>query len=518
MSGLDAILVAESDYYLPETDLGKSLSCFSPLDDYLAAPLGELSLPLQYQLYFPQRLSLAVLAGYLRGCGLGVEVADNIFRNPEEQARFEELLNSRPPVVGISTGCMHKTATVARIAATIRRISPDSRIILGGVGSHLYHEMRQFADLTVIGAGEPVLREMIRVLKEGKTLSQIPGLPATRDQCGNELMLSPGIDTKLISAPDWNAFRGRHCLCFCVEASKGCAYKCLFCSYPELGRQSYRPVENVVKEIACDVREFGARYIRFVDTNLTSQPEYVIQLCAALKAARLKIPWSCFARIDELAGSAALCRRMAEAGCFWIYSGIESGDKTILAAMHKKYEPSAIYQGISNAKAAGIMMHGNFVVGFPGETSATLRSTTELIKLSGLDTVSFTVLGITQSMSEYMATHSQTLKETMSFAGAVSAAREAIRDIYMSNAAPLIAPHGIAMHYLLGGGLTVSDTMKYFTAVADFHRARERGDRRGMQLQLDRIQRLYSLSAGRFRPPAAREAARRAEAAENLRR
>jgi radical SAM superfamily enzyme YgiQ (UPF0313 family) len=500
MNDPDVILAGEADYYLPETDLEAGQTCFSPVYDYLAAPLKELSLPLQYQLYFPQRLSLASLAGYLSGCGFNVAVVDNLFRDSAELKRFEALLACSPPVVGIATGCMSKASTVARIAAIIRRISPSTKIILGGAGSSIHMEMRRSADLTVIGAGELMLAEIVKTLKEGKNLSQIPGPPITLDPSGNRLIASPELDTQLISAPAWDLLQVRHSHCFSVEASKGCAYKCVFCSYPELGRQRYRPVENVVGEIVRNVDEFGAGYIRFVDPNLTSQPEYVARLCAALKAARLKIPWSCFARIDELADSPAMCRSMAEAGCFWIYSGIESGEKPILDDMDKKYQPPTISQGVRNAKAAGIMMHGNFVAGFPGETRETLKRTTDLIKSSGLDTVSFTVLGITQSMSAHMADRG--LKETMNFTEAVAAAKEAVKEIYLStDDTPLIAAHGIAMYYLLGGGLTLADTMKYFAATRDFHRAREKRDETGRKEQLDIIKRLYAQTAIRFGGP-----------------
>ena len=166
--------------------------------------------------------------------------------------------------------------------------------------------------------------------------------------------------------------------------------------------------------------------------------------------------------------------------------------------MQKGYDPRVIHQGVRNAHAAGILMHGNFVVGFPGETPATMKNTTELIKRSGLDTVSFTVLGITRSMSDYMAEHSQRIKETMSFAEAIAATRAAIRDICLSPAAPLIVTHGIAMYYLLGGGLSVSETMGYFSAIRDFHRARGKDDSLGMKAQLGIIECAYLRTAQRF--------------------
>jgi p-methyltransferase len=71
---------------------------------------------------------------------------------------------------------------------------------------------------------------------------------------------------------------------------------------------------------------------------------------------------------------------MAESGCKGVFLGIESGSPTILKNMNKAATIEKYTQGIEWLRQYGIMTFGSFIVGFPGETAATVQETIDFIK------------------------------------------------------------------------------------------------------------------------------------------
>ncbi|MCM2268412.1 MAG: B12-binding domain-containing radical SAM protein [Elusimicrobiales bacterium] len=479
---LDILLAAESDHFMPGRAAGAN--AFSPVYEYLGRPLRELGLPFQYTLNSPQRLTLAGLAGYLSGAGLSCAVADNVLRDETAAARFRTLLSRRPRVVGISVSSLHKPESVEKIAAAARAVSPGSLVVVGGCGLDFNPELAAPADAAISGDGELALETLAKAAAAGAGAKDLPRIfPSAVKGPGRALLIDGTRNLALSCPPAWGLYGELPSACFPVAASKGCAHSCVFCSYPERGKQEYRPVQGVMAELRALVRNYGARYVRFVDTNLTSDPAYVAELCRLMTSERLGLSWSCFARADELAAGPGLCARMAEAGCFWVYSGAESYEPGILAAMNKGFGPEALARSVKNVQAAGMAYHSNFVTGFPGETPDTLKRTLSEIISSGMDTVSFTVLGLTAGLEAAAAAAPEKLgglargaggkwrHATMDLDAAQKATGEMIRTLALTPGAPLIASHGIGMYYLLGGGAGFGEVLRYFSAVRDYQAA-----------------------------------------------
>ena len=105
-----------------------------------------------------------------------------------------------------------------------------------------------------------------------------------------------------------------------MNATRGCHNRCGFCYLATDGlRMPYqcRDVEQVVEEIATD----GQPYCVFTDNNLGSRPDYLRELCRALR--RLGMIWSAAVTLD-VTDDPALVREMALAGCTGVFIGFES--------------------------------------------------------------------------------------------------------------------------------------------------------------------------------------------------
>jgi radical SAM superfamily enzyme YgiQ (UPF0313 family) len=80
---------------------------------------------------------------------------------------------------------------------------------------------------------------------------------------------------------------------------------------------------------------------------------------------------------------------MAQAGCWYISWGIESGNEMILKRVHKGYKIEQAEKALTWAHKAGIKNWGYFIIGLPGETVETIRDTINFSKRLPLDIALF---------------------------------------------------------------------------------------------------------------------------------
>lgn len=175
-----------------------------------------------------------------------------------------------------------------------------------------------------------------------------------------------------------------------ITTSRGCPFKCTFCVYPQtlMGRgYRLRSVENVVDEIEYIVNNFPrAKAIFFEDDTLTVNKKRCVELSESLIERGIGISWTANARVGL---DLETMKKMKAAGCRSFCVGFESGNQGILDNMKKSSKVELMFDFMDNAKKAGILVHGCFLAGLPGETKDTMRETLELAKKLQPDTVQF---------------------------------------------------------------------------------------------------------------------------------
>ncbi|HNW43827.1 MAG TPA: radical SAM protein [Elusimicrobiales bacterium] len=323
--------------------------------------------------FTPPKLALPLVAAQARAAGHTVEA---IYRPlpPWRRKRFHGLLARKPKVIGITTVAIFDPAYLARITGAVRKISPGSIIVLGGHGAENSARIRACADLTITGHGEWALASFVTAVKSGILPAAVPGV--VRGPEGGLTMAGSlryeGIPKVL--PPDWTATSTGFWR-YAIEASRGCKFNCSYCCFPGKAGQVFRPVRDVVDEMLLANDKFGIRRFEFMDSAITSDPDFILGLCAALSAGGRNFRWKCFARPDAFDKDPELAAKMAAAGCTNVFMGIESINDVILSLMRRGMTRESIERGLDRAFAAGIGVHGNFIIGFPGETEATVRET-----------------------------------------------------------------------------------------------------------------------------------------------
>ncbi len=175
-----------------------------------------------------------------------------------------------------------------------------------------------------------------------------------------------------------------------LYTTRGCPAQCTFCLWPQtLSGHPWRKrsTDDVAREMAKakefwpDVREFF-----FDDDTFNIQKVRTIELCAKLKP--LKLTWSCTSRVTT---DYETLKAMKEAGCRLLIVGYESGDPQILKNIKKGATVERARQFTKDCHKLGLVVHGDFILGLPGETHDTIRTTVAFAKELDVETIQVSV-------------------------------------------------------------------------------------------------------------------------------
>ena len=172
--------------------------------------------------------------------------------------------------------------------------------------------------------------------------------------------------------------------------SRGCPALCTFCLWPQtLSGHAWRvrSSENVAREVRQALRLFPqAQEFFFDDDTFNIRKDRVLDLCAKLKP--LKCQWSCTARVHS---DYETVKAMADAGARLFIVGYESGDDQILRNIKKGATVATARSFARHCKEAGVRVHGDFIIGLPGETKETIERTIDFAKELDSETIQVSI-------------------------------------------------------------------------------------------------------------------------------
>lgn len=184
---------------------------------------------------------------------------------------------------------------------------------------------------------------------------------------------------------------------------RGCPFKCTYCVIPQTlqgHRYRKRSIKSIVDEFLYIAENFpDVKEIMIEDDTLTADKNRCREFSRALiDAGANKIPWSANSRAEV---DYETMRLMKKAGCRLFCVGFESGDQTILDNIQKSMTLDKIRAFVKDAKRAGILIHGCFMVGNRGETRDTLEKTLKFAKEINPDTAQFFPIMVYPGTQDY---------------------------------------------------------------------------------------------------------------------
>jgi radical SAM superfamily enzyme YgiQ (UPF0313 family) len=288
---------------------------------------------------------------------------------------------------GFSTVCSSYPVTL-RIAAQVKRMHPNSVVVLGGPQASVVDvaTMRAFpfVDLVVRGEAEQTLPALVDALGGDGALAAVPGITFRRNEDG-EIVRNPVAplvaDLDALPFPAFHLFPDvRFCRHFPLELGRGCPFSCTFCSTNDFFRRNFR-LKSPAQMIA-DMRRirqtYGVNSFELVHDMFTVDRKRVVAFCEALLESKRKneedaFIWGCSARTDCV--DEELIALMSRAGCRGIFFGIETGSRRMQKIIDKGLELNDSAERVRSCDKFKINTAVSLMAGFPEETMTDLRDT-----------------------------------------------------------------------------------------------------------------------------------------------
>lgn len=342
-------------------------------------PFSHFPTKFSWQNYTEPPLSILYLSSYLREYldkNIKIKIFDLAAENLPEEKLLSEIEAEKPEFLGITTTTITAPWT-KNFIEDIKRVSSESRVIVGGPHATVLPSYFENSDFVVLGEGERALYKIIsnrtseKYVKE-KFIDNLDEIPY------------PAYDLINISSYSYSyPHPTKNDLYVRMITSRGCPFNCSFCQSPLIWERKvrYRSVENVIGEIEMMVKKYNISFIFFSDDTFILKKERVIKICEEIIRKNLKIFWGCLTRADNL--DIWLVQLMKKAGCREVQVGVESGDEKILKSINKNVSLKDIENSFKILKKAGITTKGFFILGHPQDTVQTVKKTIKFaLKLS----------------------------------------------------------------------------------------------------------------------------------------
>lgn len=175
-----------------------------------------------------------------------------------------------------------------------------------------------------------------------------------------------------------------------LYTSRGCPAMCTFCLWPQTHsghRWRLRSADDVAAEVRYALSAFPeVKEIFFDDDTFNYRKARTLELCAKLKP--LNFTWSCTSRVTT---DYETLKAMKQSGCRLLIVGYESGDPQILKNIKKGATVEMALRFTDNCKKLGLKIHGDFIIGLPGETAGTIRKTIDFAKRLDTETIQVSI-------------------------------------------------------------------------------------------------------------------------------
>ena len=302
------------------------------------------------------------------------------------------LQDFRPNIVGFTVST-YQTKMTRLLLEKVKEFDADIVTVVGG--SHPSALRSEFltafpnTDIVVYGEGEKAITD----ITQGTRLSHVKGIcfrengkviTTESSPLIPDLDILPFPDKSLISFERYSGLFpvGRR-PCMFIMSSRGCPYRCSFCSKAVYGSAlRLRSPENIMDEVELLYREWGVREIHFGDDTFNANRKWATDLLNLIIKGgwHKKLIFRVALRVNENILDLDLLNHLKAAGVWFVMFGVESGNQGMLDRMHKGITVDEVRRAFQLTHSVGIKTEAYFVIGLPGETAYTVLDSYNLYK------------------------------------------------------------------------------------------------------------------------------------------
>lgn len=299
------------------------------------------------------------------------------------QQQLKSVLEEiRPEIVGITCTLNAFADNFHQTAALVKQIHPEAVVVTGGHYPSSYQKRSvddNHIDYIVIGEGEILFTNFVREFRKGK-------LPKRKIINNKKIYLEdfdsfPPLDYDRIEIEKYFEFEmssifGNQDRTLNLVTSRGCPCQCIYCATHNVWDYGFRPQSawNIFHQVADLKKKYDVQTIMFVEDNFVLDKDRVKDFCHLLIENNIKINWyPTSVMVNSL--DEEMIHLMALSGCRSLGVAVESGTRRVQGLIKKNVNLDYAKRMIECMKREGMMIHGLFVLGFPGETVEEMNET-----------------------------------------------------------------------------------------------------------------------------------------------
>jgi radical SAM superfamily enzyme YgiQ (UPF0313 family) len=287
-------------------------------------------------------------------------------------------------------------ADAVRASRLAKAFRPDLPVVWGGWHPSMFGReclAEASVDVTVAAQGEISFHEIVDRLAAGEAVHDLDGCLgcAYRDADGAvrqnpprplaELGTLRPHDYRLVPVESYYSLKGKRQLDYI--SSQGCAFRCAFCADPFVYNRKW--VGLAPTRMGEEIGELWERYrfddLSFQDETYFTYAPRVEAVAEEFLRRALPITWAATMRADQgdrLSEEVlATCRR---SGLRRVLIGVESGSQEMMDRIKKDIKVEQVVRSAEKIRRHGVKGIFPFIVGFPGESDASVRASLDLAK------------------------------------------------------------------------------------------------------------------------------------------
>jgi len=300
---------------------------------------------------------------------------------PEHEVRILDMRLDRdlesalhgfaPDLVAVTT-LTPEVYTAQEILQRVKSLSPEVFTVVGGHHATLLPQdfFLPQVDAVAVGEGESVFRELVRAVADRRSLEGVPNL-VWQDRDGTFIRnprFEEPVDLGNLPLPRRDltaAYRNEYFFLFdqpdtSVATSRGCPFRCNFCSVHEFyrGRVNQMPPWRVVSEVS----RIETDHITFVDDNflVNHSREDIIADMIRFEGIHKRFSMEC--RTDSIVRHPELVEKWVSIGLYAVLLGLEGGSDKVLKGVHKSCNLDTNNRAIKILQDDGVIIWGAFLV------------------------------------------------------------------------------------------------------------------------------------------------------------
>ena len=305
---------------------------------------------------------------------------------------IEKILHIPQKIIGFSVPTNCSDLILEEIIRRIKREDAKKIVILGGTSISIKEQrmdlltrIGEFVDYCVIGEGEEVFFELVKLILAGKfsDAKNIKGV-LSNGQFDIEKKKAEMKDWSKYPFPSFDNFNlekyARQGKSLPIEFSRGCIGNCPFCDFKSVFTHFKRKSPyTILNQIKFYLEKHKIDHLNVVDSSINGDMDNLEKVCDLLSGNDIKVRISSLA-IPRNEMNYRLLLKMKKAGFYRLEYGVESGSNNILKAMRKIFNIETAERVIRDTHKAGIETHLYLIVGYPGETEQDFNATKEFLK------------------------------------------------------------------------------------------------------------------------------------------